>query len=257
MQWWRDKCGGAIPLDRVLQENPPDIESAFRVLGRSFFEPEVIERLFDLCFEPIELRPLVRAGKSLGTLRIFERPVNGATYVIGGDVSEGTGGDASALNVVDRKSGKTVATLQSDALEPGDFGLAMAETGALYNRAMLAPERNNHGHAAIRAITQEARYSNVYMATDGKLGWSTDSVTRPVMIDELAAALRSGIASNPDRNVVSEVKTLVRNDRGKVEARGKGSKDGDKDDRWMAWCIAFAVRSQPAFGYQSIKIPGL
>jgi hypothetical protein len=77
------------------------------------------------------------------------------------------------------------------------------------------------------------------------------------MVDDHGAAVRAGLIWTPDRWAVTECKTLVRNEKGKVEARNKGrGRDGSKDDRWISWCIAFQVRNTPAQEIQRTHIPG-
>lgn len=260
--WWRSKVAAVTDLERVLQEFPPTIDAAFRVFGRAFFDPELMDDLGSRTRQPLRVVKLRRTDKTthqvkhLGELWIYEEP-RGERYIAGGDVSEGTGADASALVVIERRSGRTVAVLHTDTLEPGDFGLAMVEAGKLYNTAQLAPERNNHGHAALRAILTEAAYPNVFRTDDGKPGWVTDKVTRPIMIDDLAEVIRDRKITTPDARVAAECKTLVRDDSGKVLARAKGEKDGCRDDLWMAWAIAWAARARPEFRYDPIKIPGM
>lgn len=255
--WWRGKYGSVdIGPEVTLRDYPVDADSCFRAAGRQYFEPDTIDELMALVEEPLDTQRLTWNGHDLGELRIYEPPIAGREYIIGGDVSEGTGEDASAFVVMEKRTARTAATFWSDRLEPGDFGLAMVAAGKLYNEALLAPERNNHGHAALRAIVTEAEYRSVYQTENEKLGWSTDVVTRPVMIDDLGAAIRARKVYTPDRRAALECKTLIRNDKGKVEARDKGNKSGCKDDVWMAWCIAFQVRNAPVFSYQPATIPG-
>jgi hypothetical protein len=257
--WWRSKYGSVdIGPDKTLQEFPVDADSCFRVAGRQYFDPDVIDAMMELVREPERKVSLRAMGRSVGDLHVFGEPVPGEDYIVGGDVSEGTGSDASAATVISRRTAQVVATYCEDTIEPGDYGLALAEIGKIYNMARLAPERNNHGHAALRAILHEAKYPSgrVYKTKDGKHGWDTNSVTRPVMIDDLGAAIRANLTNSPDRWSVNECKTLIRNEKGKVEARGKGSKDGSKDDRWISWCIAFQVRNMPVQEIQRTHIPG-
>jgi hypothetical protein len=258
--WWRSKFGSVdIGPDKTLQEFPVDADSCFRVAGRQYFAPDVIDAMMERVEDPKRKVQLRAQGRALGELHVFTDPRAGEEYIVGADVSEGTGGDSSAATVIAKSNAQVVATFCADNIEPGDFGLALAEVGKLYAMARLAPERNNHGHATLRAILHEAKYPSgrVYKGKDGKHGWDTNAVTRPVMIDDLGAAVRAGIAWSPDRWAVTECKTLVHNDKGKVEARGKGrGKDGSKDDRWMSWCIAFQVRNQPVQEFQRTHIPG-
>lgn len=263
--WWRSKVDSPEwGLDKTLQEYPVDVDSCFRVHGRAFFEPEVIDWLNERVSAPIALEPVkwtddkTKLTRLLGELNVWERYDARCHYILGGDVSEGTGSDGSSATLVEERSGRPVAAFWSDHIEPGDFGLAMAAIGQMYGEARLAPERNNHGHATLRAIIHEAKYprGRIYKFSDDKFGWSTDSVSRPVMIDDLGAAIRTRLITTPDQEAVLECKTLVRNEKGKVEARGKGTKDGSKDDRFISWAIAFAVRNKPTQEITPVHIPG-
>jgi hypothetical protein len=261
--WWRSKVDSPeMGLDKTLQEYPVDVDSCFRVAGRQYFEPEVLDWLVERAFAPLEIVPVrwtdkeTGATRLLGELRVWQRYDPTRSYIIGGDVSEGTGSDGHSATVLDEQSGIKVATFWSDHIEPGDFGLALAVVGWMYGEARLAPERNNHGHAALRAIIHEAKYprGRIYKTADDKYGWLTDQATRPVMLDELGAAIRTKLTSSPDPEAVSECKTLVRNDKGKVEARNKGKKDGSKDDRVISWAIAYAVRSKPVRAFTPFNL---
>ena len=258
--WWRNKVDSPeFGLDKTLQEYPVDVHSAFRMHGRAYFEADLIDELSaNDVRPPIFSDDVVWAGRSLGKLLVYEHARAGRDYVVGADVSEGTGLDAHAAAVLDRRSGRKVASFSSDAIEPGDFGLALAFIGRSFNTALLAPERNNHGHAAIRALVHEAKYpvGRIYQASDEKLGWTTNQATRSVLIDDLGAAIRTHVTTTPDAETLSECKTLVRNDKGKVEARDKGKKDGSKDDRFIAWAIAWQARNAPGQEIKPVHIPG-
>jgi hypothetical protein len=259
VSWWRAKVDSPEwGLDKTLQEYPVDADSCFRVAGRQYFTPDTIDEMLEHVREPIEVLDIKHERRLLGSLNVYEPYDHREDYVVGADVSEGTGSDGHSATVLAKKSGRTVATFWSDSIEPGDFGLALAVIGRMYGDALVAPERNNHGHAALRSLVHEAGYpiGRVYHAEDGKAGWSTTTVTRPVMMDELGGAVRARQLSTPDRPTIIECKTLVRNEQGKVEARKKGSKDGSKDDRVISWAIALQVRNAPSKELQPFHLPG-
>ncbi len=258
ISWWRFKYRSVdVGPEKTLRDYPVDPDSCFRVAGRQYFDPETIDDLMERVREPLETKPVMWQGRMLGELKVFEPYDARLEYVAGGDVSEGIGSDASTCTVVERRTGRVAATFWSDCIEPGDFGIAMAVIGTMYGMAKLAPERNNHGHAALRAMEHEALYprGRIYSTDDDKLGWSTDVKTRPVMIDDLGAAIRAKLLSTPDRAMATECKTLIRNEKGKVEARDKGTSSGCKDDRWISWCIAWQIRSAPDRELQPANMP--
>lgn len=247
IQWWRDKVDD-LGVDVCLEQFPPNIDLAFRASGRTYFDAPTLDLLSRAVAEPIERRPVVYKPKDgperiLGELLIYKLPHGHDQYVAAGDVSEGLGLDAHTACVMDVKTGETVATFWHDRLEAGDFGLALSVIGRMYNNALVAPERNNNGHAAIRALTAEAKYSSLFHAADGRPGWLTSGQTRPIMFDELFRACRKGHASTPDAGTLGETKTIIVGPDGKPRARDKGSQGGCKDDRVIAWAIAWQVRS--------------
>ncbi len=251
--WWRARVSDPARggLAKVKQEYPIDPASCFTLPGGAFLDEETCDWLATKAAkattEAITIASPIR--KSLGSLVVFDPPVVGASYVIGADISEGVQGDESALDVMDRRSGMTVATWASNTISPGDFGLVLAWTARHYNGALVAPERNNHGHTTLRTLSAEVTdvtpYRNVFVATDGRHGWLTSAATRPVMFDELAGALRDRSTWSPDLSFAQQSRTLVRDkSTGKPVAMGKGSKGGARDDRWIARAIAWQLRTR-------------
>lgn len=264
--WWRTKVDNpAIGLDKALQEWPIDPASCFRSSGKVYVPPDTVDELEAKTRKPLRRETLTGVHKgedgrpatwSVDAL-IFESPDPADSYVVGSDISEGVEADASAADVMSRKTGRTVATMWSDTLDEGDWGRALVALGKLYGNAELAPERNGPGQAVLRAIEREL-YPWVYRAEDDKPGWNTTPVSRPPMFDELRTACVGGLVSHPDANTVAETKTLIRDPRGKPAAKGKGTKGGCKDDRFIAWAIAWQVRQRPriVIGYRPRHLPG-
>lgn len=264
IQWWVNKVdekralGG---LDLVLQEFPPTPEAAFRSAEGQWIPGWVCDVLSQRTREPLrihvlETEPDPETGKTrvLGEARIYEEPELGQSYVIGADISEGVEGDDSAAAVLHSRTARKVATFNSNTIEPGDYGLALAALGRLYNRALIAPERNKECSAVLRALHREAKYSNIYVHEDGREGWLTTGVNRPVLWDELrkelvesAQRVRDGGEASlwtPDAEAVAQCRAITRGKDGKPAARGKGTKGGAKDDLFVAWAIAWQVRGR-------------
>lgn len=238
--------------ERVLQEYPRDVVTAFRVSGGRYVRVDAIERLAARARDPIAVEDIAVTWPSgdrrtLGRLRVYERVRYGEQYVIGADLSEGIEGDGHSCVVLHKDTGRVVAAASSDSVQAGDWGLALAWTGRQYNEAVVAPERNNTGHAAIRAMLQEVTdvtpYERVWRAPDERHGWVTSSASRPPLFDQLRIAIESGVAECPDRECVSEASSLVLTD-GRPAARGKGKKGGARDDLFVGWAIGWQIRSR-------------
>lgn len=256
--WWRslvdDPARGGI--EKVLQEYPVDPTSCFRSPGGAYIPAEACDWIAQFGREPRERVPVFVKGRHLGELLVYEPARDGENYVAAADVAEGTGGDGHAVDVSRRRTGETVATFASDSIEAGDLGLALAFIARRYNDALVAPERNNHGAATLRALREEQSevtpYHHIYYAEDGKLGWVTTPASRPPLFDELRMAIvdaatrkDASCVITPDLGTIAECKTLVRDPRdGKPRARGKGTKGGATDDRFVAKAIGWQVRQR-------------
>lgn len=253
--WWRALVDNPARGGREAckQEFPLDPVTAFRVTGGRYVRIDAIDWLSAQVRTPVridDVRVTLASGevRALAKLRVHEDATYGAQYVVGGDLSEGVSGDAHTAVVLETGSGRVVAAASSDSVQAGDWGLVLAWVARKYNDAMVAPERNNTGHAAIRALAEEQTsvtpYHRVWRAPDERHGWVTSPATRPAMFDDLRMAIESRSARCPDAELVSEASTLVIDKDGRPRARGKGRKGGSRDDGCVAWAIAYQVRSR-------------
>lgn len=256
--WWRSKADDpSMGLDKALQEYPIGVETCFRASGRGYLEASDVDRLSTLTRLPLRKQRVVWAGRDLGEALIWEEPMRGVDYVVAGDVAEGVGGDGSSATVGRRDTGDVVATYWSDSIAPGDFGLVLAVLGSRYNTAEVAPERNNHGAATLRALETEAGpggYPRIYRHIDGRRGWLTNGATRPPLFDDLRRAVAEGAAHTPDAAAVGEARTLIIDKDGRPRARDKGAAGGCRDDRWVSWAIMWQVRSRVTDGPTSFRV---
>lgn len=235
LKWYRRKLaekGRAL----TAQEYPSDPDSCFLVSGRGFFEQEVTARLLAKATEPVEKRERDR-------VRIWRKPESGKLYILTLDTSEGVGGDPSGGILRERATGELAATIDGQ-YPPWELARTGAKLGREYNDAIIAVERNNHGHAALQALEREEKYKKIYKHADDKLGWPTNAVTRPQILDALEDAHRNGLWASPDRATLEQFRTFIVPATGKPEAA-----PGAHDDLVMAEAIAWAVRQLPVFKY--------
>ena len=71
---------------------------------------------------------------------------------------------------------------------PFELARRVVELGREYGNALVAVERNNHGFGVL-AHLKDLQYENLFISRAGRMGWLTSVVTRPAMIENLAAAL--------------------------------------------------------------------
>lgn len=178
-----------------------------------------------------------------GWLRIFELPRKGAQYVVSGDTSEGLPKHDEAFGVVRDKYTRNVVAAFNGEYEPDDFANKLQIVGAFYNKALVAPENNNHGYSVCSDL--QKMNCNLYWTErkgkDGKItrvkpGFTTTSASRPQMLDQADEDIRKDACEVRDPVILSQMETFVRNEKsGKPEADGEFLDDG---------VLAFAIGGQ-------------
>lgn len=176
-------------------------------------------------------------------LRIYKEPEEEGLYVIGADVAEGvTGGDYSVAVVWNRKTGEEVAMYRGH-MPPDRFGEMLNKWGRKYNNAFMVVEINNHGLTTV-TILKQLLYPSLYfrprqhetMGTQvsDKIGWKTTRVTRPLLIDEFAQAVREGSLTIHSKELLDEMTVFIYDDSGNMVAQ-----EGFHDDCVFAAGIGF------------------
>lgn len=235
LKWYRQKVADKTQ-DDADQEYPSDEQTCWLVGGRNFFQPAKTEELLALTFDPLPIGAIgfpkspasdtieaVRKAIERDDLAVWAKPQVGVAYVVTADPSEGTGGDPGAAVVVERDTGKHVATLHGQ-FQPWPMGSLLVDIAIWFNSALLVCERNNHGHAVIQSIIQRG-YKNLYIAPDGKPGWNNTEISRSAALDALENVHRSGAWTSPDARLIGEFRTFIVNKNGKAEASSKAHDD--------------------------------
>ncbi len=211
------------------QEYPESASECFLTSGSSIFDADAIEMRLRELSEPASVR-------WNGQLEVWYPPVPGRAYVLAVDpAGGGAEGDFAAMQVVDAETGLQCAEFR------GKIGLLelaqrAAELGREYNEALMAVERNNHGAGVLAYLHSVCRYRRLYRQ-DGQDGWLTSVLTRPEMLRQLERVLAERPTVLMSRRLLGEMKTFVRDARGK-----SGAAAGQHDDCAMAMGLALAVR---------------
>jgi len=181
-------------------------------------------------------------------LRIYKRPEPDGIYVVGVDVAEGvSGGDYSVAVIWNRKTGEEVAMFRGH-MPPDRFGEKLSKWGRTYNDAFMVVEINNHGLTTITVLKQllypslyfrQAKYDSMSEKSSDKIGWKTTRVTRPLLIDEFAQAIRDGVLTIHSKELLDEMTVFIYDDAGNMQPQ-----EGFHDD-----CI-FAA----GIGFQGFKV---
>jgi len=251
IKWRRQKKGDL--RERFQEQYPESDVTCFLTSGRCCFDvqallaqqrrvgarPEAVAAIPGKAKQTTAVAPMV--------LSVWKPPAVGSRYVIGADVGEGIqGGDASAAAVLDRKTCEQVAELHG-WVAPDRFARLLDALGRWYNLASIAVERNNHGHSTLNTLSNVCRYPQLYRhvkydATQNivpVLGWPTDQATKPILVDDLAAAIAGGHVIINSGALIDECLTFVMTDTGAQEAQ-----QGKHDDRVLAIGIAWQARKR-------------
>lgn len=277
-QEWYEATKKALPVDGDSDANyhteyPETSEEAFMYAGNAVFNVEKLTNRIKLLrhaykenppargniesMQAINGDPIKGAVKFIhdenGWLTVYEMPVQGNRYVIGGDISEG-GIDWSVGQVIDNATGNQVATWRAHT-DTDLFAKQMFSLGHFYNEALIAIEINFDTHPVKELIRlgyhrqyKREVVDSISKKREQKYGWRTTSSSRPLAIGELVSVVRENIDSVNDLTTLSEMLSFIRGDTGRPEAQ-----QGKHDDAVIALAIAYMARGQQLF---SVKEKG-
>jgi len=251
MLWRKQKMKEFKNEDAFNQEYPITSDVAFISSGNPTFDMHSLDFFMKNKKQPIRCgnlvgtkthltldeTPLKSDGTTTGFLKIWEMPNDRESYVIGADVAEVH--DFSVAQVLNARTMEQVAVWHG-RIPADSFGKELERLGYFYNTALLGVERNNQGIATLVALNQ-LYYPMLFFREDvndvgesnaSKLGWETNSKTRPIMITDLGMYIRNRDIKINDEFTIKECMTFAKNIRGKDEAQ-----PGCFDDRVMSLAI--------------------
>jgi hypothetical protein len=241
-QAWYDARAAELPDWQMAQEYPDNPEDAFLKSGRPVFD---LRRLREL--EPRDPQLMGYLDERLefiadgGALHVWEPPEKDGKYVIGADPSQGLEhSDRASVHVINARNGQVVAAW-CGLIDPDLLGSdILARVGRWYNQALVGVESNMHGLTTLTAL-RRVKYFPLYYQRSPKykksvptdvMGFRTDQVTKPLMIDELGKELRpEGKLTLWCQETLAELRTFVRTDKGKMQG-------SPFDDRVISLAIA-------------------
>ena len=236
------------------------------IVGKTVFDARAITKRLDVIPKPIKtgyfsydydglkITNIKWVNDRNGYIRIYDVP--GLTkYCIGGDTS-GEGSDYFTGHVLDAKTGKQVAVLKHQ-FDPDQYTRQMYCLGKYYSSkgreraedALIGIEANFDSYP-IREL-QRLGYTNQYVRekideytgkTEKRFGFKTTSITRPTIISNLIQVVREHTETINDKDTLEELLTIIRNEKGRVEAP-----EGGHDDQMMGLAIAHEIRNQVTF----------
>ena len=175
-------------------------------------------------------------------------------YCIGGDTA-GEGSDFFTGHVLDARTGEQVATLKQQ-FDPDEYVKQMYCLGKYYKDALIGIEANFDSFPIMEL--QRLGYMNQYVReaqdtytgrTEKRFGFKTTSLTRPTIISRLIEIVREETNSINDKDTLEELLTIIRNEKGRIEAP-----EGGHDDQMMGLAIAHHIREQVTFDIEEIRV---
>ena len=238
------------------------------ILGKTVFDARVIQSRLETIPKPLKVGYFIYDYDGLkitnikwvndrdGYIKIYQLPnVPAVTeYCIGGDTA-GEGSDFFTGHVLDAKTAQQVAHLKHQ-FDADQYTRQMYCLGKYYKDALIGIEANFDSYPIMEL--QRLGYPKQYAReaqdtytgkTEKRFGFKTTSLTRPTAISRLIEVVREHCETICDRETLEELLTIVRNEKGRIEAP-----EGGHDDDMMGLAIAHQIREQVVFPADVIEV---
>jgi hypothetical protein len=268
LYWYYKKYEGYIDKRLIKQEYPCSPNEAFLLSGDNVFDIEkILARLntipkpimtgyFTYDYDGLRISNIRWVKDKNGYINIYQVPnvPKMTKYCIGGDTS-GEGSDYFTGHVLDARTGEQVATLKHQ-FDADQYAKQMYCLGMYYKEALIGIEANFDSFPIMEL--QRLGYNNQYVRekideytgkTEKRFGFKTTSLTRPTIISRLIEIVREDVESINDKDTLEELLTIIRNEKGRIEAP-----EGGHDDQMMGLAIAHHIREQVVFDAEEIRV---
>ena len=268
LYWYWNKYEKYLDKDLIKQEYPCTPQEAFLLSGKNVFDTQIILNRLSRLQKPLKTGYFVYDYDGLritnirwvndkdGYIKLYTLPnqLNFTGFALGGDTA-GEGSDWFVGDVVDAKTGRQVAKLRHQ-FDADQYTRQMYCLGKYYRDALIGIEANFDSYP-IREL-QRLGYPNQYARlaqdtytgkTEKRFGFKTTSLTRPTIISQLVELVREHCDTICDKETLEELLTIVRNEKGRIEAP-----EGGHDDQMMSLAIAHEIKSQVVFTNEPIHV---
>lgn len=204
---------------------------------------EAFEGAGNKLFDAIKLSlQSLREGERAGDWIYYDPYELGHEYGIGADVSEGIGQASSTAVVWDFTTvkPKVVAIYFNNKIPPDQFAYVLKDGGTKYGMAIIASERNNHGHTTISKLKEIYPEEYIYQEK-GKYGWETNLVSKPKMMYDFSTAINNELVEIPSRQIISEAR---RYDKEELQSTRFDSEVTQHYDLLIGAAIGFQMKNE-------------
>ncbi len=269
LYWYYKKYRRFIDKDKIKQEYPCTPNEAFLLSGKNVFDTEkLLARLaniskplkvgyFTYKYDGLKISDIKWVNDRNGYIQIYQLPNTPriTKYCIGGDTA-GDGSDYFTGHVGDARTGEQVAVMKHQ-FDADQYTRQMYCLGAYYKWALIGIEANFDSYP-IKEL-QRLGYPKQYVReavdtytgkVEKRFGFKTTSLTRETIISRLIEVVRDHTDLLNDKDTLEELLTIVRNEKGRIEAP-----EGGHDDQMMGVAIMHEIRNQVVFDDSSIEMP--
>lgn len=222
---------------------PPDVLNDYE---QEIIRMDIEEIMFERWASKMsKLEATGRKEMDPGALYIWKKPIEGREYIIGVDAAEGIGpdGDNSSFQIIDVATCEQVGEFYSNTCPNHTFAGIVAQTGTMYNTALVVVENEKYGATIIDRLKNDYYYENLFETTQGKaskVGIKTTGSNRPLYLDAFRTRMLTKTIPLRSRRLIKELKTFVFN----TTTKKAEAANGGHDDAIMAMCLALYARDQ-------------
>ena len=211
----RTKC--VNNWNTFLQEYPASAEHAFITSG---------EKFFDIIFPHAQAHSGYKCYRDPNKYRVYSMGVDTASGSPSGDFSSFT-----VMDVTDKKNVEVVSTYYQRS-PPHAFAERVLVEAKKYG-CLVVVESNSYGLSILEYLVNKefayifkrTQYDKMAERWVEKIGFNTNTATRPMMLSRLHEYVAKRMLPINDERMKTEMNTFVYNDRGKAEAMPKKHDD--------------------------------
>ena len=238
------------------------------ILGKTVFDARAIQKrletipkpiktgYFEYDYDGLHISNIRWVNDKSGYIKLYTLPnqLYDTAFALGGDTA-GEGSDFFVADVIDAKTGVQVAKLRHQ-FDADQYTRQVYCLGRYYRDALIGIEANFDSYP-IREL-QRLGYPKQYVReaqdtytgkTEKRFGFKTTSLTRPTIISKLIEIVREHCDTINDKDTLEELLTIVRNEKGRIEAP-----QGGHDDQMMSLAITHEIREQVVFINEPIVV---
>jgi len=245
--WYDARRADSLAIDGTLDnlhEQYPATDA--EALAPRSKDKRIAGQWLQQCYTPLD--PIPDAGgllAGLDALEVYVKPQPARSYVIGADPAEGNpSSDESSLTVLDAATGEECAVL-SGLYEPAVFAAHLRMISAAYHGAPALVERNNHGHAVLLWLGDNAPQVRRLPGLDGRPGWVSSTLGKTQLYADAADAFRQ------EQTTLHSMGSYLQ--LASIEGRTLRAPEGAHDDRADSYALAIVARARALIGAEQVS----